>query len=116
MKENPTNQPSETPYVPNELLSVQCKALICLADDRLKNGRDRTVHDDIHQAVVSIQRLTQQLATAIAERDALLLILDNFLLTGRPHTGRSVVYPDGCECELCEHWDKLNKERNKICQ
>jgi hypothetical protein len=43
-----------------------------------------------------------------------LLILDNYLAEGRPHGGRNTAYPDGCECDICQNWDSLNKHRQSI--
>ena len=43
-----------------------------------------------------------------------LLILDNYLAEGRPHGGRNTAYPDGCECDICQNWDSLNKRRQDI--
>lgn len=31
------------------------------------------------------------------------------LSLGKPHTGTPLAYPDGCECEACECWNKLER-------
>jgi hypothetical protein len=40
----------------------------------------------------------------------LIEIVESYLANGRPHTGRHAQFPDGCECEACENWDKLKCE------
>lgn len=41
-------------------------------------------------------------------RTSIDLRIEEWLAEGRPH-GCNAAYPDGCECELCELWDSLNK-------
>jgi len=41
-------------------------------------------------------------------REAFMLRIEEWLAEGRPH-GSNQQNPDGCECEKCELWDKLNK-------
>jgi hypothetical protein len=48
------------------------------------------------------------------EYAALILAVDNFLAEGRPHGGRNTQFPDGCECDICQNWDTLNRERQAI--
>ena len=43
--------------------------------------------------------------------DEIILLTDNYLAEGRPHGGRNTQFPDGCECNLCQTWDRLNKGR-----
>lgn len=36
--------------------------------------------------------------------------IGNIIAEGRPHGGLgNPQFPDGCECEDCEQWDKLNR-------
>lgn len=44
-------------------------------------------------------------------RTSMKLRIEEFITEGRPH-GSNSTYPDGCECELCELWDRLNKKWN----
>jgi hypothetical protein len=46
--------------------------------------------------------------------ELLKLAVDNFLADGRPHGGRNTQFPDGCECDICQSWDKLNNARNNL--
>lgn len=55
-----------------------------------------------------VDLLNGQLSTIKAELEEVKLAVNTFLSKGRPHGG----YPDGCECEICEQWDTLNKALN----
>ncbi len=60
---------------------------------------------------LEILELRQQLSDEQAKVISLGLAIDNFLANGRPHGGRNTAYPDGCECDLCQQWDSLSRER-----
>lgn len=36
-------------------------------------------------------------------------LLETVAAAGRPHSASTTTYPDGCECEQCEAWDRINK-------
>lgn len=64
----------------------------------------------------AVQR-TNQTVPLIAQRDtlvkkyaALKVVCEEIIASGRPHGGKgSHQFPDGCECEICENWDTLNR-------
>lgn len=53
----------------------------------------------------------QQLRARVVELE---LLIDNYLADGRPHGGKNTQFPDGCECDICQSWDTLCKQRNQI--
>lgn len=61
-----------------------------------------------------VNNLKRQLTSLQADKEMVLLAVDNFLAEGRPHGGRNTQYPNCCECDLCENWDRLNRERQAI--
>lgn len=69
----------------------------------------------IYSGLIKNQNSADRLIAKIeSENSALLLAVDNFLAEGRPHGGRNTQFPDGCECDICQNWDTLNRERQAI--
>lgn len=102
-------------YKADELRIMQLAAISTASIENSEStfGSALRCHHDyrtvaLHDVVQAVQREIEHRART----ERLLLLIDNFLAGGRPHGGRSTQFPDGCECDLCQRWDILNRERN----